>query len=92
MTKAPNRRLGCEASRGGEQAILDHPFFKEIDWKALEAKKVKPPFKPKVVSIDHVISYRLINHVRLSNRPIILNRHSSCRKTPVMLAILISIF
>lgn len=51
MTKNVNRRLGCVASQGGEQAILDHPFFKEIDWVALEAKKVKPPFKPKIVSI-----------------------------------------
>jgi novel protein kinase C epsilon type len=50
MTKNVSRRLGCVASQGGEQAILDHPFFKEIDWVALEAKKVKPPFKPKIVS------------------------------------------
>lgn len=50
MTKTVNRRLGCVTSQGGEQAILDHPFFKEIDWRALEAKRVKPPFKPKVVS------------------------------------------
>lgn len=51
MTKNVSRRLGCVASQGGEQAILDHPFFKEIDWVALEAKKVKPPFKPKIVSV-----------------------------------------
>lgn len=50
MTKNVSRRLGCVASQGGEQAILDHPFFKEIDWVALEAKKVRPPFKPKIVS------------------------------------------
>lgn len=52
MTKNVSRRLGCVASQGGEQAILDHPFFKEIDWVALEAKKVKPPFKPKIVSFQ----------------------------------------
>lgn len=54
MTKNVSRRLGCVNSQGGEQAILDHPFFKEIDWMALEAKKVKPPFKPKIVSIDRI--------------------------------------
>jgi len=51
MTKEVSRRLGCVASQGGEQAILEHPFFREIDWVALEAKKVKPPFKPRIVSI-----------------------------------------
>jgi len=50
MTKSVSRRLGCVVSQGGEQAILDHPFFKEIDWRALEAKKIRPPFKPKIVS------------------------------------------
>lgn len=53
MTKNVSRRLGCVPSQGGEQAILDHPFFKEIDWKALEAKRVKPPFKPKIVSTNN---------------------------------------
>jgi novel protein kinase C epsilon type len=52
MTKNVSRRLGCVAGHGGEQAILDHPFFKDIDWAALEAKKVKPPFKPKIVSVS----------------------------------------
>lgn len=50
MTKEPSRRLGCVAAKGNEQAILNHPFFKEIDWVALEARKVKPPFRPKIVS------------------------------------------
>lgn len=51
MTKNVNKRLGCVVSQGGEQAILDHPFFREIDWEALESRSVKPPFKPKIVSI-----------------------------------------
>lgn len=50
MTKNPNKRLGCVVSQGGEAAIKVHPFFKEIDWVALEQKKVKPPFKPRIVS------------------------------------------
>ncbi|XP_050387956.1 uncharacterized protein LOC126804764 [Argentina anserina] len=57
MTKNVNRRLGCVSSQGGEQAILDHPFFKEIDWVALEAKKVKPPFKPKIKNARDVSNF-----------------------------------
>lgn len=48
MTKNPSRRLGCVAAQGTEQAIRVHPFFKDIDWTALEQRKVKPPFKPKI--------------------------------------------
>ncbi|XP_023215923.1 calcium-independent protein kinase C-like isoform X4 [Centruroides sculpturatus] len=48
MTKNPAKRLGCIASQNGEQTILNHSFFKDMDWDALEARKVKPPFKPKI--------------------------------------------
>ncbi|KAG2467324.1 KPCE kinase, partial [Polypterus senegalus] len=48
MTKSPNKRLGCVASQGGEDAIKQHPFFKEIDWVQLEQRKIKPPFKPRI--------------------------------------------
>ncbi|KAI6189657.1 Protein kinase C [Aphelenchoides bicaudatus] len=48
MTKNPLRRLGCVQSQGSEDAIRAHPFFREIDWDALEARKVKPPFKPRI--------------------------------------------
>ncbi|CAG2208563.1 PRKCE [Mytilus edulis] len=51
MTKNPTKRLGCVKQQGGEKAILVHPFFHEkIDWEALEQRKVKPPFKPKIKS------------------------------------------
>jgi novel protein kinase C epsilon type len=54
MTKNPLRRLGCVQSQGSEDAIRAHPFFREIDWDALEARKVKPPFKPRIVSLKFI--------------------------------------
>lgn len=50
MTKNPVKRLGCVGTNNPEAAIRAHPFFKEIDWDHLESRKVKPPFKPKIVS------------------------------------------
>lgn len=47
MTKNPARRLGCN---DGENQIRNHNFFRDMDWDALEQRKVKPPFRPKVVS------------------------------------------
>lgn len=54
MTKNPLKRLGCVASQGGEDAIRAHPFFKDMDWEALVARKVKAPFKPKIVSLVRI--------------------------------------
>ena len=51
MTKNPAKRLGCVKSQGAEKAIFVHQFFhQKIDWEGLEQRKVKPPFKPKIVS------------------------------------------
>lgn len=49
MTKNPAKRLGCVVSQGCEEAIKTHAFFREIDWVLLEQRKVKPPFKPRIV-------------------------------------------
>ena len=40
----PTRRLGIVGN------IRLHPFFKTINWPALERREIEPPFKPKVVS------------------------------------------
>ncbi|XP_072742987.1 calcium-independent protein kinase C isoform X4 [Anoplolepis gracilipes] len=48
MTKNPAKRLGCVAANGGENAIKVHPFFQHMDWEALEARRVKPPIRPKI--------------------------------------------
>lgn len=51
MTKNPARRLGCS---GSENQIRNHPFFKELDWEALELRRVKPPFRPRVVNYPFI--------------------------------------
>lgn len=48
MTKNAVRRLGCI---GNENQIRSHAFFKDLDWEALEQRRVKPPFRPRVVTI-----------------------------------------
>jgi serine/threonine protein kinase len=45
LMKDPKQRLG---SKGSVNRVRRHPFFKGIDWKALEEKRVKPPQKEKV--------------------------------------------
>ncbi|XP_041080850.1 protein kinase C delta type-like isoform X2 [Polyodon spathula] len=42
--REPTRRLGIVGN------IKTHPFFKTINWIALEKREVEPPFKPKVKS------------------------------------------
>jgi serine/threonine protein kinase len=44
LMKNPKQRLG---SNGSVNAVWQHPFFKGIDWKALQEKRVKPPAKEK---------------------------------------------
>lgn len=60
MTKNPAKRLGCVASQGGEDAIKVHPFFQHMDWEALEARRLKPPIRPKIVSTKLFLSHFLL--------------------------------
>ncbi|CAN7075523.1 unnamed protein product [Brassica oleracea var. botrytis] len=46
LQKEPERRLGSGPSGAGE--IKEHKWFKGINWKKLEAREVKPSFKPEV--------------------------------------------
>lgn len=48
MQKNVAKRLGC--GYGGEEAIKHHSFFKSINWDDMEHRRIKPPFKPKIVS------------------------------------------
>ena len=47
LKKDPAQRLGCD---GSVDTLRQHPFFKGIDWKALQEKRVKPPEKETVAS------------------------------------------
>ena len=60
MTKNPARRLGCVVEQGGESRIRSHGFFVDIDWEALEQRKVKPPFAPKIVSFYKIFIFIII--------------------------------
>jgi len=73
MTKNPGKRLGCVVTQGLEEAIKVHPFFREIDWVLLEQRRVKPPFKPRIVSV-HAFSYIELNPV---SSPISIE-HDTC--------------
>ncbi|KAM9794320.1 G protein-coupled receptor kinase 5 [Syngnathus typhle] len=44
LVKEPNRRLGCQASGGRD--VQMHPFFREINFRMLEAGLVEASFKP----------------------------------------------
>lgn len=57
LTRDPAARLGSPpragappGTLGGVEAVMAHPFFAGVDWNALVARRVEPPFKPKVES------------------------------------------
>jgi hypothetical protein len=47
LNKDPARRLGSGPT--GSAEIKGHKFFKNINWRKLEARQVVPPFRPAVV-------------------------------------------
>ncbi|XP_023705002.1 atypical protein kinase C isoform X2 [Cryptotermes secundus] len=49
LNKNPADRLGCHRETGFLD-IVNHPFFKSIDWEMLEQKQVAPPYKPRLES------------------------------------------
>lgn len=47
LEKDPNKRLG---TIGGASEIIDHPWFGDLRWEALESRSINPPFKPMLES------------------------------------------
>jgi len=54
LAKDGNQRLG---SKDGVHEILSHPWFKDIDVKAIEAQLVEPPLKPDLKGDDNDFKY-----------------------------------
>jgi len=46
LVKNPEKRLGSGSSE--EADLVNHPFFRRIDWKKIESREVQPPFIPVV--------------------------------------------
>uniref|UniRef100_A0A8C6Y914 protein kinase C n=1 Tax=Naja naja TaxID=35670 RepID=A0A8C6Y914_NAJNA len=55
LEKCPERRLGAGAKDAEEVKI--HPFFKEMNWAALFARKLKPPLVPILKSATDVSNF-----------------------------------
>nr|XP_054109517.1 G protein-coupled receptor kinase 4 isoform X2 [Callithrix jacchus] len=44
LTKNPSKRLGCRGE--GAAGVKQHPVFKDINFRSLEANMLEPPFRP----------------------------------------------
>ncbi|XP_058129856.1 atypical protein kinase C isoform X2 [Anopheles coustani] len=49
LNKNPADRLGCNRD-SAFMDIVNHSFFKSIDWEMLEQKQITPPFRPRLDS------------------------------------------
>ncbi|KDQ64630.1 hypothetical protein JAAARDRAFT_118764 [Jaapia argillacea MUCL 33604] len=54
LNRNPKHRLGAQRDAA---ELKEHPFFKTIDWSALAAKQVTPPFKPVVESDESTANF-----------------------------------
>lgn len=54
LNRNPKHRLGAQRDAA---ELKEHPFFKQIDWAALAARMVPPPFKPSVDSDESVANF-----------------------------------
>jgi len=46
LQKSPSNRLGCSRGRHGVMEIKIHPWFNSVNWRRMEAGRIKPPFEP----------------------------------------------
>ena len=61
LTKDPHERLDAY---GRLDIVREQPFFRGIDWHALQEKRVKPPQKPKIVKVSSTNSVFISFHKR----------------------------
>lgn len=54
LNRNPKHRLGAS---NDAQDLMEHPFFKDIDFEALAKKQLTPPFKPLVESDESVANF-----------------------------------
>ncbi|KAK7576681.1 hypothetical protein V9T40_012967 [Parthenolecanium corni] len=47
LNKNPAERLGCSPATGFID-IVEHPFFKSIDWESLQKRQMPTPYKPRL--------------------------------------------
>merc|ERR1712107_924400 len=46
LAKSPSSRLGCSSGRHGVVEVKIHPWFNSVNWRRMEAGRIKPPFEP----------------------------------------------
>lgn len=54
LNRNPKHRLGCQRDA---LDLMEHPFFRDIDFEALSNKQLTPPFKPLVESEESVANF-----------------------------------
>ncbi|XP_051511726.1 protein kinase C eta type-like isoform X2 [Myxocyprinus asiaticus] len=57
LTRDPACRLGCIERDSGEVAIIGHMFFSGLDWDKLNKREIRPPFTPRIESIEDVSNF-----------------------------------
>ncbi|KAL2090342.1 hypothetical protein ACEWY4_015030 [Coilia grayii] len=55
LRRNPERRLG--AGEKDAEEVKKHPFFRNVDWNGLLAKKVRPPFVPTIKGREDVSNF-----------------------------------
>jgi hypothetical protein len=72
LMKNPTKRLG---SNGSDDTVQQHPFFKGIDWKALQEKRVKPPEKENVSKPTEMDKHGISKVLKEDNTSFIRNQN-----------------
>ncbi|KAG2017923.1 AGC/NDR protein kinase [Coprinopsis cinerea AmutBmut pab1-1] len=59
IERDPHQRLGCKPDARGLEDVKRHPWFRKIDWDALESKTIQPPFVPDMKQANFDVSHEL---------------------------------